>query len=62
MVVMNGTDRFHLAKAVVDRIGSLQAERAAFAGFVDTKLAEHDAYIRENGEDLPEIRDWTWQR
>ena len=60
MAVMNRLDRFHLAKAVVDRVASLASERARFAGFVDAKLAEHQAYIREHGEDLPEIRNWRW--
>ena len=60
MAVMNRIDRFHLAKAVIDRVPSLSAERSGFADFVDAKLAEHDAYIREHGEDLPEIRDWRW--
>ena len=60
MAVMNRIDRFHLARAVVDRVPSLSAERSRFAEFIDEKLAEHDAYIREHGEDMPEIRDWRW--
>jgi xylulose-5-phosphate/fructose-6-phosphate phosphoketolase len=25
-----------------------------------TQLIEHREYVRTNGEDLPEIRDWRW--
>nr|Q92ZA4.2 RecName: Full=Probable phosphoketolase 2 [Sinorhizobium meliloti 1021] len=60
MAVLNKLDRFHLAKAVVERVPSLASPREGFAHFVESKLAEHDAYIRENGEDLPEIRNWRW--
>jgi xylulose-5-phosphate/fructose-6-phosphate phosphoketolase len=60
MAVMNRIDRFHLALAVVDRVPALAPRRAEFQGFVAAKLAQHDAYIREHGEDLTEIRDWTW--
>ncbi|WP_208153666.1 phosphoketolase family protein (plasmid) [Sinorhizobium medicae] len=60
MAVLNKLDRFHLAEAVVERVPSLASPREGFARFVESKLAEHDAYIRENGEDLPEIRNWRW--
>jgi len=24
------------------------------------KIADHHAYVRRSGEDLPEVRDWVW--
>ncbi|HEY9056862.1 MAG TPA: phosphoketolase family protein [Aurantimonas sp.] len=62
MVVLNQLDRFHLAIAAIERLpdrGGMAGERAV-ARFRE-RLAAHRAYIVENGEDMPEIRDWTWQ-
>ena len=52
--------RFHLAMAVIDRVPGL-LDRAAHAKqpFRD-RLIEHGLYVREHGEDMPEIRDWAW--
>ncbi|MBE0577911.1 phosphoketolase [Devosia sp.] len=61
MAVLNQIDRFHLARAVVDRVPALVSRRAEFSAWIDTRLAAHDSFIRENGEDMPEIRDWTWR-
>ncbi|MCB1444820.1 MAG: hypothetical protein KDJ87_03195 [Rhizobiaceae bacterium] len=60
MAVLNGIDRFHLAKAVVDRVDKLAGGRDQFARFVEAKLVEHSAYIRANGQDMPEITEWRW--
>lgn len=53
MAVLNGIDRFHLAKAVVDRVDKLAGGRHQFARFVDAKLVEHSAYIRKRPVKLP---------
>ena len=60
MVVMNDLDRFHLAGDVVDRVPSLGAKAAYFKQFLRDKLLEHHQYTRQYGEDLPEVREWTW--
>jgi xylulose-5-phosphate/fructose-6-phosphate phosphoketolase len=60
MTVMNDLDRFHLAGDVVDRVPRLQNVGAHFKQLLRNKLVEHKQYIREHGDDLPEIRDWTW--
>jgi xylulose-5-phosphate/fructose-6-phosphate phosphoketolase len=62
MVVLNDLDRFHLAKAAVDRMPGLGATSATdFAQFIDDKLVEHARYIRQHGQDMPEIRNWKWE-
>jgi xylulose-5-phosphate/fructose-6-phosphate phosphoketolase len=60
MVVMNDMDRYHLVIDVIDRVPGL-ARRAAVLrqSMVDARMA-HRAYVNQYGEDMPEIRDWTW--
>jgi xylulose-5-phosphate/fructose-6-phosphate phosphoketolase len=60
MVMLNDLDRFHLVIDVIDRVPGL-ADRAGHLRqqMEDRRLACR-AYTRENGEDAPEIRDWTW--
>ena len=60
MTVLNDLDRFHLAGDVVDRVPRLQRVGAHFKQFLRNKLVEHKQYIRQHGDDLPEIRDWKW--
>ncbi|KKZ86755.1 phosphoketolase [Rhizobium phaseoli] len=60
MTVLNELDRYHLAIEAIERVPGLKEKAAdALAAFHD-KLAEHHAYVREYGEDMPEIRNWTW--
>ncbi len=60
MTVLNDLDRFHLAGDVVDRVPRLQRVGAHFKQWLRNRLVEHKQYIREHGEDMPEIRDWKW--
>jgi xylulose-5-phosphate/fructose-6-phosphate phosphoketolase len=60
MTVMNDLDRFHLAGDVVDRVPRLQKVGGHFKQFLRNELVKHKQYICERGDDLPEIRDWTW--
>ena len=61
MTVLNDLDRFHLAGDVVDRVPKLQRVGGHFKQFLRNKLVEHKQYIRERGEDLPEIQNWKWE-
>jgi xylulose-5-phosphate/fructose-6-phosphate phosphoketolase len=60
MVMLNDLDRFHLVMDVIDRVPGL-GERAAGLRqeMTDARLRAR-AYTREVGDDLPEVRDWTW--
>jgi xylulose-5-phosphate/fructose-6-phosphate phosphoketolase len=60
MAVLNQLDRYHLAQAAVRRLPKRTAKADDFIASLDRKLAEHTAYVRRYGEDMPEIRDWTW--
>ena len=60
MAVLNELDRFHLALAAIARVPGSPTGRAASSPELEHKLAEHKSYICEHGEDMPEIRDWSW--
>jgi len=60
MTVLNELDRYHLAGDVVDRVPRLQRVGAHFKQFLRNRLVEHKQYICEHGDDMPEIRNWTW--
>jgi xylulose-5-phosphate/fructose-6-phosphate phosphoketolase len=61
MAVLNDLDRFHLVGDVIDRLPKLGARAAHVKQALRDKLIEHKEYIREHGEDLPEIRKWKWE-
>ena len=62
MVVMNDLDRFHLVADVVERVARLRPHAAYVKQHVRDKLIAHKEYIRQYGEDMPEIRNWQWTR
>ena len=60
MVVRNDLDRFHLVADVIDRVPKLGTIAAYMKQAIRDKLIEHRKYIQERGDDLAEIRGWTW--
>jgi xylulose-5-phosphate/fructose-6-phosphate phosphoketolase len=61
MCVLNDLDRFHLAIDVLDRVERLVNTSAHVRQAFKNKLVEHREYIDKWGDDLPEIKNWTWQ-
>jgi xylulose-5-phosphate/fructose-6-phosphate phosphoketolase len=60
MTVLNDLDRFHLSMDAVDRLPQTGSRGVYLQQQLRDKLIEHKRYIDRHGEDLPEIRDWTW--
>jgi xylulose-5-phosphate/fructose-6-phosphate phosphoketolase len=61
MVVLNDLDRFHLVADVINRVPKLGYMAAYTKQLVRDKLIDHKEYIRKYGQDMPEIREWTWK-
>ena len=59
MVVLNTLDRFHLVIDVANRVPNLQGAEQ-IKRLMQDKLMAHKQYIRQYGEDMPEIREWKW--
>ena len=60
MVVLNQLDRFHLIEAVIKWVPKLADHAAPAKRYLQEKLRAHTEYIQQYGEDMPEIRNWTW--
>jgi xylulose-5-phosphate/fructose-6-phosphate phosphoketolase len=60
MTVLNELDRFHLAMDAIDRLPQTGERGLSVKRTLQAKLVEHKQYIDAHGQDLPEIRNWTW--
>ena len=60
MRVLNKIDRFNLLMKVAKYVDIPLETKKKIERDMNAKLAQHAAYIRENGIDMPEITDWHW--
>jgi xylulose-5-phosphate/fructose-6-phosphate phosphoketolase len=60
MVVLNRMSRYHLALEALRRARRQPAGAPGLVAHCEEMLARHHSYVREHLEDMPEVRDWTW--
>ena len=60
MRVQNNIDRFDLVIDTVKRLPQLGNTASYLIQEMQDKLVEHHQYITTHGQDLPEVRNWTW--
>ena len=64
LLAMNGVDRYHVLMQAVRAAAPGNPAVAAKADGVirraERKLADHEVYVREHGEDPEELAAWTW--
>jgi xylulose-5-phosphate/fructose-6-phosphate phosphoketolase len=62
MVVLNDLDRYRLALDAIQRIPRLRDRVLDETARYWALIERHKLHVYEEGDDLPEIRDWQWQR
>jgi xylulose-5-phosphate/fructose-6-phosphate phosphoketolase len=60
MVVLNQMSRYHLAMEAIKRVPRMHQQADVFITYCEGKLKEHHAYICDNLDDMPEIKNWKW--
>ena len=62
MRVQNQLDRYHLVMDALKYLPQLGNRSAILNQWCKDKLIEHKEYIREYGDDLKEVKEWTWEK
>jgi xylulose-5-phosphate/fructose-6-phosphate phosphoketolase len=60
MTALNNMDRYHLVIDVIDRVPHLGHSAALLRQEMIDRRIRHRQYTRDHGEDMPEVRNWTW--
>jgi len=62
MRVQNKIDRFNLVIEAIKYLPVLGNRASVLNQICKDKLVEHKVYIKEHGEDLPEVRNFKWEK
>jgi xylulose-5-phosphate/fructose-6-phosphate phosphoketolase len=60
MCVLNNIDRYQLALDAIKRVPRLASIADQAEQWYSEAIQRHRLYVAENGDDLPEIRNWRW--
>ncbi|WP_432839541.1 phosphoketolase family protein [Dactylosporangium sp. CA-092794] len=59
MTVRNRVSRYHLVMDAINNARRLPPGATELKEWCERKLAEHDAYVVDHLEDMPDVRDWS---
>jgi len=62
MCVLNNIDRFQLTLDAIKRVPRLKDQSDRAEQWYSEQIQRHRLYVSENGDDLPEIKNWRWPR
>ncbi len=62
MVVKNRASRFHLVMDAINNAQRTPVGATELKAWCEAQLARHETYMVEHLQDMPEVREWTWQR
>jgi xylulose-5-phosphate/fructose-6-phosphate phosphoketolase len=62
MCVLNNIDRFQLTLDAIKRVPRLAAKVDEAEQWYSEAIQRHKLYVAENGDDLPEIKNWRWSQ
>jgi xylulose-5-phosphate/fructose-6-phosphate phosphoketolase len=60
MCVLNNIDRFQLTLDAIHRVPRLADQVQAAQQWYSEAIQRHKLYVAENGDDLPEVKEWRW--
>jgi xylulose-5-phosphate/fructose-6-phosphate phosphoketolase len=60
MVVLNNLDRYYLALDAIRRIPRFSGEILKASDRYWSTMEDHKLYVSEHGEDMPEVKNWSW--
>jgi len=59
MVVRNRASRYHLVIDALNNARRTPPGASDLKAWCEQRLADHESYVVEHLEDLPEVRDWV---